>query len=219
MVCKKRSPPPPQGTTIPCNESNVKKMAPSGDYRKAPRSSIDRKKWRGMTCRCVGPEIRPLEASRRVAQPIRSRSRRTGNAERRLWSRGLSGKEEKGRKKRGGRGGRREGESPPRMSFVAAPSSDACVHPLHGDESSPEAPCSGPSRAWNARRVFGIFSFLRCSFSLLSLSLSFSFFWFSSGDDLNGKEGYEFLCDLCIKWNIDIRNEWSKWYLRNEIMN
>lgn len=176
MVCKKRAPPPPQGTTIPCNESNVKKMAPSGDYRKAPRSSIDRKKWRGMTCRCVGPEIRPLEASRRVAQPIRSRSRRTGNAERRLWSRGLSGKEEKGRKKRGGRGGRREGESPPRMSFVAAPSSDACVHPLHGDESSPEAPCSGPSRAWNARRVFGIFSFLRCSFSLLSLSLSFSFF-------------------------------------------
>lgn len=113
MVCKKRAPPPPQGTTIPCNESNVKKMAPSGDYRKAPRSSIDRKKWRGMTCRCVGPEIRPLEASRRVAQPIRSRSRRTGNAERRLWSRGLSGKEEKGRKKRGGRGGRRGGGNRP----------------------------------------------------------------------------------------------------------
>ena len=54
--------------------------------------------------------------------------------------------------------------------------------------------------------VVSLVSF-RFSAVLFPFSLSlflFLFFWFSSGDDLNGKEGYEFLCDLCIKWNIDI---------------
>lgn len=68
------------------------------------------------------------------------------------------------------------GESPPRMSFVAAPSSDACVHPLHGDESSPEARV----RALHVRgmHVVSLVSF-RFSGVLFSLSLSLFFSFFS----------------------------------------
>lgn len=117
-----------------------------------------------MTCRCVGPEIRPLEASRRVVQPIRSRSRRTGNAERRLWSRGLSGKEEKGRKKKG-RPWWTEGGNRPLECPLSQP--------------PPPTPASTLSTATSPvlRPVFGPFTCVECTSCLWYLFVSPVFFF------------------------------------------